>query len=153
MRSWQETRLTGVVKRHDPKLFVNKDDFGRMNVWRESYELRPYFVNNATVYCLESAPHYIMSLTHDWQMTGKPCEWGVDPLLNRLRAMDTWSATSFVNAEMEDVNAKIDQSKQRDMNNKLEAAAYESHAVFKKTFSDVNVASMNKIDKRRKKGA
>lgn len=153
MRSWQETRLTGAVKRHDPKLFVKKDDFGRMVVWRESYELRPYNIDGAVIHCMESAPHFIMALTHNWTMTGNPCDWGVDPLLERLKVIDGWSAKSFVNAEMEEVNQRANKSLKRDMDNKLEAAAYESHATFKKVFSDVNTANMKKIDKRRNKGA
>lgn len=153
MRSWQETRLTGAVKRHDPKLFVKKDSYGRMVVWRESYELRPYEVDGTVIHCMESAPHFIMAFTHNWLMTGSPCEWGVDPLLERLKAIDSWSKQSFVNAEMEETNQRVDASQKRDMDNKLEAAAYESHATFKKTFSDINTANMKKIDKRRIKGA
>ena len=147
MRSWQETRLTGAVKRHDEKLFVKKDDFGRMSVWRESYALRPYEISGSVIQCLEPAPHYIMSLTENWTMNAKPCEWGVEPILERLKSIDAWNRDSFVNSEMEENNRRVDESKQRSINNKIEDATYEAYGTFKKVFADINTANINKIKK------
>lgn len=152
MRSWQETRLTGTVQRHDEKLFVKKDDFGRMVVWREGFDLITYNVDGSIIHCLSPSPRFIMALTENWSLSGEPCEWGVEPLLERLKAIDSWNLQSFVNAEMEGLNERSDESRRRSMNNKLEAAAYESYGVFKKTFADINTANMNKIEKRKLKG-
>lgn len=153
MSSWQEIRLTGAVKRHDPKLFVKKGYRGVTLVLREHFVHHAYDVDGQTIFCLEPAPHYIMALTDTWSASGIPCEWGVEPILERLKMIDGWNKQSFVNQEMEKVNEKADQSKQRETFNKIEDAAYESHSVFKKTFADINTASMKKIDKRKIKGA
>lgn len=151
--SWIETRLTGVVKRHDPKLFVQRNFKGVLQVLRENYVLHPYEVDDRVIHCLSPAHYYVMALTDTWGANGNPVEWGVEPILQRLKMIDCWSSQSFVSDEMEKQNDKADRSKERDLMNRTEAAAYEMHSSFKKTFSDVNTANMNKIDLRRKKGA
>lgn len=148
-----EHRLTKEVRKHDPKLFVKKNHLGVMQVMRESYQQHPYYVDGSVIYALISAPHFIMGLTHNWTANGNPCEWGIEPIMRRLQEIDGWNDNSFVNSKLEDHNEKADLSAKREMNNKLEAAAYESHSTFKKTFADINTANMNKIDNRRKKGA
>lgn len=149
MSSWTEKRLTDVVRRHDEKLFVQKNYQGVLQVLRENFVLHAYDVNGKVIHALAPAPHYVMALTDTWAPNGRPVDWGVEPLLERLKFIDGWSKQSFVNSEMALQNEKSDQSKKRDFANKTEAFAYEFRDSFKKTFSDINTASMEKIERRK----
>ena len=151
--SWYERRITKELKKRDAKLYVHKNYKGVLQVMRESYAHHPYLLDDCVVYALVPTPHFIFALTDNWTASGKACEWGVEPVLKRLTEIDTWNDHSFVNKDLEKHNKKVDESKAREVNNKIESAVYESHRVFKKTFADINTANMAKIDKRRKKGA
>lgn len=150
--SWAELRINKEIKKHDPKLFVKQDHRGVRSIFREAYQHHSYYFEGCSIKALIPAPHFIMALTHNWTFNGEPCEWGLEPIMRRLYEIDGWNDSSFVNSEMEKQNEKVDLASKRDMNNKLEAAAYDSYSTFKKTFADINTANMNKLDKRRKKG-
>lgn len=153
MKSWQEIRLTRAVKQHDPKLFVEKNYKGIMQVLRESYSHKAYYVDGYVLSALVPAPHFIMALTDNWTASGNPCEWGIEPIMRRLQSIDSWNDLSFVNKDMENHNQKIDESEKREINRKIEDSVRESHSTFKRVFADVNTANMAKIDNRKKKGA
>jgi hypothetical protein len=90
-----------------------------------------------------SPPHYICSLTDTWGPKGKPVEWGVEVILQRLKAHDLWRDDTFVERFLAE-QVKEDESKQRDVRNSLEGFLEEMHSSFKKATSDINTSLMNK---------
>lgn len=146
---WRETRLTQFVKRYDEKLFVQKNYKGIQQIMREHFQLHPYDVDGITIHCLEPAHFHVVSLTDNWMDSGTPVEWGMLPIWNRLSEIDGQKRHSFVNDEMHRNQEKREKSKERARANMMEAKAYELRDAFKKTFSDVNTASMDKTDKRK----
>lgn len=152
----EERRFTRIVKKHDDKLFVRQNAHNKqLEVFREGHrtascDASDFLGPNATLSYTIPCPFYVMSLTDNWNCSGRPAMWGELPLLARLRQIDAWDRESLA-SRMDEINEKVDQSAQKDFVNKTEDFAYEFRNQFKKTFSDVNTSNMEKIDKRRLK--
>jgi hypothetical protein len=86
-------------------------------------------------------------LTHNWRPQGNPVEWGILPILARLKQSDLWKRD--IVSDIEKNEERIAKENDRDRQNKTEDFLYDFHAKFKKTFSDVNVSTMEKKDRRR----
>jgi len=95
-----------------------------------------------------SPPHYVFSLTDNWTLTGKPVEWGSEPILARLKAMDLWNSGVGLE-EMFEHNDKVELSKERARKNNIESFLLDFRRQFAKTFDGVNTANLKKIDKRK----
>ena len=78
---------------------------------------------------------------------GRPVEWGAENVLNKLRAIDGWNRDLI--REIEESNEKVEKSKDRDLDNQIEAWAYDARDAFKKDFSQFNTSSVAKKDRRR----
>lgn len=151
-----EIKYTRIVRKHDEKLFVRENRQTKvLDVFREHFEHEVMDISDIVgedSYYSAVVPqhHYIMSLTDNWNSSGHPAPWGENPLRERLGEIDAWNPESHYN-KIDEINAKVDKSKQRDFDNQTEAFAYEFRDSFKETFKDVNTASMEKIDKRKLK--
>lgn len=42
VKSWREIRIEQILKQHDPKLFLNRNYLGELQVMRESYRQVAY---------------------------------------------------------------------------------------------------------------
>jgi hypothetical protein len=95
-------------------------------------------------------PHHVMSLTSNWGITGDPIDWGIEPILARLKAHNLASdgGQEFWD-EIEESYEKADASKERDLKNSVESFLYEFKPQFAKATNDVNTSTLNKIDRRR----
>lgn len=80
-------------------------------------------------------PSHLVSLTEDWKKTGRPVEWGLDIIWNKLSAMDMWRDPGLIERVLQE-NEKIDESKERARKNSQESFLYDFASSFKKTFSD-----------------
>jgi hypothetical protein len=89
-----------------------------------------------------------MSLTRDWTANTENVDWGVEPIIQRLKDIDTWHSESVVN-QLEKMHKLADESKERALQNKVEDFAHEWRPTFKKAFSDVNVSTMSKKELRK----
>lgn len=80
-------------------------------------------------------PSLVISLTHDWKTTGRPVEWGLDIIWNKLSACDMWRDPGFIERFMKE-NEQADASAERARKNSQEAFLYDFASQFKKTFSN-----------------
>lgn len=150
MKTWRETRIEQVLKQHDPKLFLNRNGFGELQVMRESFRMNSYDVDGVSLICVERQPYYIMSLTKDWTSKTDPVEWGLDPIIRRLQEIDGWNPLSLANT-MEARNLKVDEAKERHMTNETEAFVKDWRSSFAKATKDISTNTLDKkLDSRRK---
>lgn len=129
------SKISKLVKSYDPELRAECLMFPRIDIYRQC--------RNKT-----SPPYYVFSLTDNWTLTGKPVEWGSEPILARLKAMDLWNSGVGLEEVLEH-NEQVDLSRERARKNNIESFLYEFRSQFSKTFSDVNTANMKKIDRRK----
>lgn len=123
--------LNRELKTHDSQLFVQETKAGRLDVYRKSsFGGHP--------------PHYIFSLTDSWTTEGKPIEWGVDVIINRIKAHDIWRDDSFVENIIRDLE-KAEEGKKRDFRNSVESFLLDFRRQFAKATDSVNTGTLNKI--------
>jgi hypothetical protein len=86
---------------------------------------------------------FVFAITDNWKATGRPVEWGLVPLITKLKACDlTRNPLLFENliADYE----KDEANKEKERMNSFEAMAYELAPAFKKDFAYINTSSMDK---------
>lgn len=84
-------RLTQAVRSYDSALYVIQASTGAYQVWRKEF---PKDWDGLT-FSARSEKQFILALTNDWTLNGTPVEWGIDPLLNKLKEMDAWRDDSY----------------------------------------------------------
>lgn len=129
-------RLTRALKGHDSHLFAQESKPGRVDVYRASRTF-------------DAAPHYIFSLTEDWSLHGRPVEWGVDVVVNRIKAHDLWRDDQFVENWIKQHEAD-QESERRTFRNSVESFLYDFRRQFAKATNEVNTSCLKKIHRKEK---
>ncbi|MCA2656866.1 hypothetical protein [Microcystis sp. M061S2] len=88
------------------------------------------------------APHFIFPLTKDWTMRTEAAEWGLEPLMLKLRESDGWSRSDIVD-RLEAEYLKAEESKRRGLKTTAEGFFADNRSQFKKAFGDINTSSMD----------
>lgn len=129
--------LTRHLKRYDAELYAeNGQPTGSVWVLRRNRS-RPH------------EPHFIFALTDDWTAKGKPREWGIEPVLNRLKAIDLWkSGDSVIDRILADYE-KAEESERRASRNSIESFLLEFRKPFARATNGINTSLLSKTDKRR----
>lgn len=141
-------RITKAVKRYDYLLFCKRNIEGKQCIYRQGKLLESYMLDDSKVlYNVKSTPNFIFALTHNWKESGYTVDWGIEPILARLKAIDLWKRD--LADECEKNEEKHIESLARERKNTTESFLYEFRDKFKKTFSDVNTANMNKKIKKK----
>lgn len=141
-------KYTVALRKHDENLFARKEPDGIIKVYEKSYHYETYDVDGDTVHFLVPSPKFVMAVTDNWSVRGKPVEWGLLPLIQKIKSIDWHNAQAELH-RIEEENEKLKKSKERDFANKAESFAYDFRDSFKKTFSDYNVASLKKKYRRK----
>lgn len=139
--------MTKEVKTHDRDLYCIKENdvillCRKATVWEE------FSFSGVNLFYSRSVPQVVFALTDTFTQKGNPIDLGIEPLLNRIKSIDGWGDFN----ESKDVDKKLmADNVQKDKNrySQFEDFARELRGDFKKAFSDVNVSSLEKIDKRR----
>lgn len=122
-----------LLKGHDSLLFVQETKPGRYDVMRRAVSG-------------DGAAHFIFSITDTWQPDGKPVPWGIDVVLNRIIAHDTWRDENVI-TEIEDASEKREESKRRALRNSVEAFASDFRRSFARATDGINTALLSKKEK------
>lgn len=93
-------------------------------------------------------PHFIFALTDDWTWRSPAREWGIEVVLNRLKAMDLWKDETVVDRFMQQTE-KNEESEKRQVRNSIEDFLYDFRKDFAKATNHINTSSLAKTDKRR----
>lgn len=141
-------RITEAIKSHDRLLYCDESREGKLCIYRKSTRLEAYRLDDDSVLQFaRPAPHFIFALTHNWKMDGRNVDWGIEPIMARLRAIDLWNrdlAEEFIQQEEKEI-----ESSERERKNTTEAFLKDFRRQFAKTFDGVNTANMAKKDSRR----
>jgi len=136
MRDAYCSLINRVAKGHDKDLSATRSHLGMVVINRR-----------ATV----GAPsQQVFALTDNWTVNGKPREWGAEVVLQRLKQHDMATNIRFM-AELDAREERLAEQKQRDLENKNEAWAYENHKMFKDAFKDTLTHGMDMSDRRRRR--
>ncbi len=138
-------RITEVIKAYDSKLFCKSED-GKLCIYRKSQRIESYDLNGTLYHFVRPSCFWILSLTHNWRMDGDPADWGIEPIMKKLKMGDLWHrdlASEVIRQEEKHL-----ESTQRHLDNESEAFLKDYRRKFARTFNDVRVANMAKKDSR-----
>lgn len=134
-------QLNKMLYNYDRELYA-VDNGDKITVYRKAYTWESYDLEGLRLTYARPSHHYIFSLTDNWTMSGKRRNWGIEPILNHLKAIDPWRNPNLCN-EIVRQHEKAAESRERNSKNKHEDLAREILPDFKKAFSDVNTSTMN----------
>lgn len=134
------SRITQEVRRYDRRLFGFRASNGMIQILREAEKLD---ASDAPDEVVVSNPHpqFILALTHDWTLQGKPVEWGLEPIMTKLRSMDSWLEDKILDKMRKRREQEAEDSKRVEKNN-IRAMAADVRKDFAKATNEINVASL-----------
>ncbi len=94
-------------------------------------------------------PSFIFSLTEDWTVRSKPVEYGIDTVLNRLKAHDLWRDDEFIENYIKDCESRND-ARDRARRNSIESFLYDFRRQFQRATESVSTGNLNKIYRKEK---
>lgn len=142
-------RLTKAVRKIDPDLYVIRIPTGMLQVHRRSDRLRASdYGQRESLNPAWMNPKFILALTHNWTLKGYPVDWGIEPVMQKLRDMDAWSHDVY--SEVVSERESRDYWEKRSNLNEFKAAASEARSGFAKALNDVNTSTMEMVDGRRR---
>lgn len=140
-------RITQEIKLHDRLLYCERREEGKLCIFREGKRVETYHMDCGSVlHFVRPTPHFVFALTDNWKMDGKPVEWGILPIMNRLRANDLWHRDMASEIITNEENFK--RSITRERQNTIESFLLDFRRQFAKTFDGVNTSTMEKKDSR-----
>lgn len=83
------------------------------------------------------------SLTHNWSASGRPVDWGIDHIVNRINSIDREKFYSFY----DEMNRKREEDvklQERARKNEYRAIAADMRRDFAKATNDVNTSTIDK---------
>ena len=135
-----------LVKRYDPRLFIIKSSDGVIKVYRRTQD-RAYW-DDETLLDTHVPCTFVLALTHDWTLQGRPTDWGLEPLWQRLLEMDGWR-NDRIGEEMRLERNRAAEIRERSTRNTIRAKAYDLRSEFAKATNEINTSTMEKTDYRR----
>ncbi len=124
-------------------LYAERDFRGVINIMRKNKRCNWYDCGNLWIGSIEPSADHVFALTDNWSSSGKPCDWGIEPIYQRLKAIDLWSNESLW-ADLDKEHEEAEASRDRDRKNSMESFLYDFRDQFKKTFNDINTTNMVK---------
>ncbi len=142
-------RITKELQKHDSFLYADWFRDECIGIYRRSkiYSEPQLLSEGSWIRMARPNPHFVFALTNNWTTTGYRVEWGLEPIMARIKAMDLWNRD--LASELVESYRKDEESTERDGRNNMESFLYEFRDQFAKTFKDVNTSNLKKTDKRR----
>lgn len=144
--------LTRNVRAYDRELFCDRDSHGVIHVYRNAMRFLRYDFDGKNLSYAVNQPQIVLSLTDNWMISGKSREWGIEPLMRRLAEIDNWNDDSKYDDMCRD-RAKRENWAKEAKRQEYRAVAADMRRDFAKAVSEINTSTINKIDRRRLKGA
>lgn len=133
MNSWLRA-LNKVIKGYDSCLYAQETKLGRYDVYRKS-----------ALDC--NPPHFLFALTDTWAPQGKPIQYGIEVVMNRIKAHDLWRDDRFMDNFIKNHEA-VEESKERSFRNSIESFLYDFRKDFANATKDINTANLNKVHRK-----
>lgn len=147
---YELSRAHRLVKRFDKDLIARRNKDGVLQVCQLIRKWDAVEVEGLTVLYPREDLQLVFNCTDTWTASGKPVSWGLEPLYQKMRQI-SFDRRDELLKEIAISEEKSRESKDRALKSKCEAIAIETRDIYKKTFSDVNTATMDKSrDSRRK---
>lgn len=144
-------RITAVVSAYDSTLFAIRTVNGMLQIHRKMDKLKVSNHYQTALLPGEYHPQFILALTDTWKLTGKPVDWGIEPIMAQIRSMDAWAKEDLY-SDMCKRRARENELKDQHFKSEVRASADELRRDFAQATNDINTSTLEKVDRRRKNG-
>jgi len=127
--------LTRLLKSHDSNLYAQETRLGRIDIYRKS-----------SLGC--NPPHFLFALTENWTVDARSVDWGIEPVLHRIKELDLWNNESLVDDLIKGYE-KTEKAKEREFSNMTESFLHDYRKPFARATDGVNTSLLQKTDRRR----
>lgn len=143
------SRLDKELKNHDSKLFAIRLASGMIHVRRKASNVGD---SDFDIESGNSGPpsYFVCALSDNWSQLGNPVDWGIEPVLDRIKTMDLWASHHSLK-DMRERREREQRDKERQNKNEIRAKALDLRKDFAKAVNDINTSSLEKLDNRRSK--
>lgn len=127
--------LNRILKSYDRELYAQCTKLPRIDVYRRNRDGL-------------SAPHFVFALTDNWSVSGRPVEWGLEVVIQRLKAIDLWNnGETFEDLEKQ-YEAKAERGAKH-LRNDIESFLGEFRRQFARATDSINTGTMDKKTSRK----
>lgn len=141
---------TKALRSYDRELFASRTKDGVPCVFRRHKRFVSVGdLSGGTLYQLIEGKQFVIALTDNWTARGKPRNWGIDRVLDRIREIDALANERLLE-EMDRHNDKVDESKRRSVRNEMEAFWSHERRRFAKATDDILTHSLSKNETRKR---
>ena len=89
-------------------------------------------------------PQFILALTDTWTLQGQPVEWGMEPIMAKLRSMDSWREDTILDSIVAE-RERREASKAQTNKNEFRARAYDLRKEFAEATNDINTTGLSRV--------
>ena len=141
---------TKALKRYDSALYAGRTMDGLPCVFRKTkrFEVVSEW-EGGKLLNLRECKQYVFALTDNWAASGKPVDWGIDFVLQKVRQSDAL-ANERLFEELDAYNDKVDESKKRTLRNEMEAFWSHERRRFAKATDGILTHSLSKDEPRKR---
>jgi hypothetical protein len=136
--------ITRGIRHYDRELYAGLSLHGVPCIFRRTKTVERHEVDECVIFKIIDQPHFVFALTDTWTIKGTPVDWGLEPILARLKECDLHKRD--IAKEIEEQDAKVEQAKSRALRNDAEAFFSDERRRMAKSWNDLNLATV-KSDK------
>ena len=131
-------RLTKELKTYSKDLYADRGPNGNVQVYRRATRYESYEFEGKTLTVSLPLPQLILHLTDNWLPSGKPVEWGIEPLRSKIRSIDSHRDDSYFEKMVKE-REEIDSINKQSKRNEFKAIASDMRKDFAKATNDIVV--------------
>lgn len=143
----QTRRVYLEVSRFCDRLTARRESTGAIHVYEKTVGWEPFYFNDQKFLIVRPNYELVFPLTHNWRVDGKPIEYGLEVVLDRLKQHDIHVRDKFLE-EIRQQNEKIDEARKKDRRNRdYDYAKEDLSWHLKKSMKDYNLSTV--VDKKK----
>lgn len=130
-------RLNRNIKAYDRDLYAVKGANGVVQIMRKTNNTDAFLYGDSII----ARDQLVFALTDSWKLSGRPVEWGIDPILRKLSEMDAWSKERIYE-DLVRTRERNEELRRRRNQNELRALAADCRKEFAKATNDINTSTL-----------
>lgn len=143
-------QITRLLKRYDSDLFPKRFLDGSLGIMRKKRAFDFYRLpeQNCVLWFAHDWDDLVVPVTENWIETGRPVDWGIEPILAQIQKTDSWRDDGDYERFVQDRERKR-ANDARAFKNEIRARTADLRRDFARATQDINTSNLEKTEKRR----
>lgn len=141
-------QVTRLLKQYDSDLIAKRYLDGTLAILRKRRGYDFYRFSDCVLWSSFDWEDLVLPITDNWIETGRPVDWGIEPILWQMQKIDGWRDDSDYDRFYQD-RERRKANRARARRNEMRALAADCRREFARATNDINTSSLDRIDRRR----